>query len=332
MKKVAQEILCSFLGSGDNFIAEEYLQKIEKEQVLTPIRQEYIDNEMWIWEDPEDGEDYIQTIDAAPGHGEDFSTINIYKIKEIIEEKIIHKGEKSFKKKIKKTKLEQVAEYYNKLRPNTLGELGYQYGKIYNDAYTIIDVTGGYGGQTMEKILELGYTNIHYSEITHKPTRDMLAGYIKTGTKVLPDGTLSKIDLVPGFLIGQNRGSVLTELQRAIHLEEIIIHSIRLLNELKTFVNVPGTRIADHKRTFHDDSIMPTACGIYVVNYQMTNMKHAQSKTKKMLDAMVKLGNKDIIVKVDKKNENLNSKSPNFRVGKTSPYGANSWLFSGLKK
>jgi len=43
MRKVAQELLCSFLGSGDNFIAEEYLKRIQEKEILPPIRQEYHD-------------------------------------------------------------------------------------------------------------------------------------------------------------------------------------------------------------------------------------------------------------------------------------------------
>ena len=59
MRKIAQELLCSFLGSGDNFIAEEYLKRIQEDEVRVPLRQEYIDLNMWIFEDPIVGEDYI---------------------------------------------------------------------------------------------------------------------------------------------------------------------------------------------------------------------------------------------------------------------------------
>ena len=333
MKKLAQELLCSFLGSGDNFIAEEYLKKIEEEDVETPVRQEYIDREMWIWEDPEPEEEYVLTIDASPGHGEDYSTIEIFKIAEYTEEKIVKTHGKAKKKKITRHRLVQVAEYYNKLRPSTLGELAFLYGHKYNHAYIIVDATGGYGGQSIEKLMELGYDNVHYSEITHKPTRDMLSGYIKIGTKTLPDGSISQVDLVPGFLIGQNRGSVLTELQRGIHLGEIRIKSVRLLGELKTFVTVPGTRVADHKRTFHDDAIMPTACAIYIVNYQMNNAASQRSKTKKMLDAMLKVSGDEVIEKKPKKdNKNNETRTPDYTVSKRNPYGSNAWMFAGLKK
>ena len=60
--------------------------------------------------------------------------------------------------------------------------------------------------------------------------------------------------------------AVLLEMQRAIHLEDVIILSVRLLEELKTFVTVAGNRVADHKRSFHDDSIMGLSIGLYVLN------------------------------------------------------------------
>jgi phage FluMu gp28-like protein len=52
MRKIAQELLCSFLGSGDNFIAESFLRRIEENEIMTPIRQEYTDLNMWVFEDP----------------------------------------------------------------------------------------------------------------------------------------------------------------------------------------------------------------------------------------------------------------------------------------
>ena len=170
---------CSFLGSGDNFIAEEFIKRIEEFEKRVPIRQEYEDLCMWIWEDPLPDEEYIMSIDASAGHGDDNSTINIFKIKEVIEDRVIKKNGKLKKVKTRTHKLEQVAEYYSKIRPQTLGEIGYIYGKKYNEAYCVVDVTGGYGGQAIERLLEMGYPNIHYSEITHKPTRDKLSGFVK---------------------------------------------------------------------------------------------------------------------------------------------------------
>jgi len=330
MRKIAQELLCSFLGSGDNFIAEEFLRRIEENEVRTPIRQEYVDNNMWIFEDPLAGEDYIMALDASPGHGEDNSTINILKTKEVIEEKVITKGEKTKKVKIRRHKLEQVAEYYGKVTPQMLAEIAYQYGRRYNNAYTVVDITGGYGVQAVEKLLEFGYDSVHYAEVTHKPSRDRLQGYIKKGQKVMSDGAIINVDLIPGFFIGNNRASVLLEMQRAIHLEDVIIRSIRLLNELKTFVTVAGNRVADHKRSFHDDSIMGLAIGLFVVNFDMARFKQSKGVTEKMLNAIMNIND----IKEIENNKGIKNKpmiSPN-SASPLNPYISHSWLFDGLDK
>ena len=320
---------CSFLGSGDNFIAEEYLKRIQENEIKTPIRQEYMDKNMWIWKDPQIGEDYIMSIDASPGHGEDNSTINFVKTIEVIEERVVTKNGTSKKVKIKKHKTEQVAEYYGKVTPQMLAEIAYQYGKAYNNAYAVIDITGGYGVQCVEKLLEMGYENVHYAEVTHKPSRDRLSGYIKIGRKAMTDGTVINVDLIPGFFIGNNRASVVLELQRAIHLEDVIIRSFRLLNELKTFVTVEGKRVADHKRTFHDDSIMGLSIGLYVLNFDLAKYKESKGITEKMLNAIITNNDiGEIGKKMDIKNRPMIS--PN-SVSPLNPYGANAWLFNGIK-
>lgn len=331
MRKVAQELLCSFLGSGDNFIAETFLKRIQDNEIRVPIRQEYLDLNMWIWEDPIAGEDYIMAIDASPGHGEDNSTINILKSIEIIEERIITKPNKEPKKvKIKRHKVEQVAEYYGKVTPQMLSEIAYQYGKRYNNAYCVVDITGGYGIQTIEKLLEIGFDSIHYAEVSHKPSRDRLQGYIKKGQKSMNDGTIINVDLIPGFFIGNNRASVLLELQRAIHLEDVIIRSSRLLSELKTFVTVAGNRVADHKRSFHDDSIMGLAIGLYVLNFDMARFKQSKGVTEKMLNAIMTVNDfKSMESKVIKTNKPMISPNSHSQL---NPYGVNSWLFDDLHK
>lgn len=329
---------CSFLGSGDNFISEEYLQRIEEKEIQVPLRQEYMDFNMWIYEDPIDTEEYVMILDVSSGHGEDFSTINILKKITTYEEKTITKNNKTKKVNIPKNKVYQVAEYYGKVKPNELGEIAYVYGKKYNNAFCVIDITGGYGTNTIERLIEIGYDNIYYSEISHKPTRDKLYGYIKQGKKTLPDGSIVDVDLVPGFYIAQNRGSILIELQRSINLSDCVIRSSRLLTELKTFVTVGGSRVADHKRTFHDDSIMGFALGLYVIDFEYSKYKTDPERTKKMLDAIVVIGSDDLdTVEMKRKKEkelneyNKNTKSPDYRVSRNNPYGANSWLFKGIK-
>jgi hypothetical protein len=319
---------CSFLGSGDNFISEEYLKRIQDYEIMTPIRQEYVDRNMWIFEDPEPEQEYIITIDASPGHGEDNSTINVLKKNELIEEKIITKNGKQKKVKIKKHKVIQVAEYYGKITPQGLAEIVYQYGKVYNNAYCVVDITGGYGVQTVEKLLEIGYENIHYAEVSHKPSRDRLQGYIKKGQKTMSDGSIITVDLIPGFFIGNNRASVLLELQRSIHLEDIVIRSIRLLNELKTFITVAGNRVADHKRSFHDDSIMGLSIGLYVINFDMARYKQSSGVTESMLKSL--LTTNDVENFKSKEDGKRKPMIPPNSDSSLNPYIVYSWLFNGV--
>lgn len=341
MRKIAQEILCSFLGSGDNFIAEEYLKRIEDHEIRNPIRQEYTDLNMWIWEDPIAGEEYIMPIDASPGHGEDNSTVNILKINNIVEEKVVTKNGISKKMKVRRQKTEQVAEYYGKVTPQLLAEIAYQFGKRYNNAYAVVDITGGYGVQTVEKLFEIGYEDIHYAEVSHKPSRDRLQGYIKKGQKIMADGSMIAVDLIPGFFIGNNRPSVLLEMQRAVHLEDVIIRSIRLLGEMRTFVTVPGNRVADHKRSFHDDSIMGLAIGLYVLTFDMTRFQQNKGATMKMLDALINVNDPEEMakriareeeVKKLKTTERTPKEPPRFINDDLNPYITHSWLFKGLNK
>ena len=57
---------------------------------------------MWIYEDAIPNEQYIMGVDASPGHGDDNSTINILKKREIVEEKIVIKRGKEKLQKIRR--------------------------------------------------------------------------------------------------------------------------------------------------------------------------------------------------------------------------------------
>jgi hypothetical protein len=337
MRKIAQELLCSFLGSGDNFVPQEHIKDIEENYVMTPLRQDWVDKNMWIFEEPQDLEFYGMAVDVSSGHGDDYSTINILKAKQVTQEKVIKTHGRNKKVKVRTHQLVQVAEYYGKVTPQELAEIAYTFGRQYNNAYAVVDVTGGYGSQTVEKLFELGYEPeyIHYSDITHKPTRNKLGGYVKQSTKTLADGTQSKIDLVPGFFIGGNRGAVLIEMERSIRMKEMDIKSNRLLAELKTFVTVGGSRVADHKRSYHDDSIMSLAIGIYVLNFELSKFNVSTDHSKKVLDAMLKFNEKDSAGRNrlnTKAVDNMKQNGFNAHGDRANPFGAHAWMMKGLKK
>ncbi|MFW6219650.1 MAG: LAGLIDADG family homing endonuclease [bacterium] len=288
LKSIAQEFLCNFLGSGGNFVDERYILSQERQNVQDPKSKEYIDKNLWIWEEAEIGSEYIMGIDVSLGSGDDFSTIVVLKIDN--------------------NEITQVAEYQGKIPPDVLGELSYGVGMRYNEAYAVVDVTGGVGASTVERMIEKGYKNIHYDVIRNQSILDRLSEYLKH--------TNDNKQLAPGFIIGANRGMILQEMERAIRMDELIVRSYRFISELKTFVTVEGNRIADHKRSFHDDIIFAFAIALYVLSYEYK--KRTTNDAKQMLDIWLKMGDGKL------PSNNINTKE---NRNKNNPYGDNSWLF-----
>jgi len=288
---------CSFLGSGNNFIDEENIKRIEDTQIKDPIRMEY-DDFFWIWEDPIKDESYVMTVDVSTGASDDYSTIIILKQHE--------------------THLEQVAEFKHKVSPDTLGVIANDYGIRYNNAFAIVDITGGIGAMTMKTMLELGYTNVHYTVSRHEPTKEKLTDYVKEDD--------NGKTLVPGFVIStSNRGMILTEMKRAIESNEVEIKSYRLVSEFKTFISTSNVRVADHRRSFNDDLVIALAMGIYVFSYDIKSVGMSVERTKKMLEAITN-------TITDNSSGDSMSSNNGYNINPSNPYAAHSWLFRGLNK
>jgi hypothetical protein len=233
-KKIAQELECSFIGSGGNLLNDTVISRIEKQTVKDPIWTNINgDGNFWVWEDPMAGENYLMCVDVSGG-GEDYHTINIFKECE--------------------GGLDQVAEYQGKVPPEDLGNMCVYWGKKYNSAYIVMDVTGGYGAVPMNTILETGYKNIHYSEIRNSAVKERLFNFSKE---------INGKEVLPGFTIGANRSLLLQEFERMCRMEELLIRSSRMVSEFKTFVWDEGKGRFDHLRSAHDDLLMGSAMGIY---------------------------------------------------------------------
>jgi hypothetical protein len=254
-RKISQEVDAQFLGSGGNMISEQVITKLEKDPIngVRPPMSRNIDQNgcLWTWEEPLEGFQYLIGGDISTGRSDDFQAVQVIKIADGYRE--------------------QVAEYQVKLPPETMGDIIFDLATAYNNAYVVIDITGGYGISTMTRLLDLGYKNIHRSQINAKPLRDRMSRYI---------GGREQGDLVPGFNIGANREMVLVELETRLRLEEFIVHSSRLVSEFKTFVH-NGQRY-DHMRGSHDDLIFAAAMPLYAFAYSFGAAKKGASREKLM--------------------------------------------------
>jgi hypothetical protein len=307
-RMIAQELDVSFIGSGGNVIDEKYVAYHERVNVKAPKYTSGDEGEIWIWSEPIEGHEYILSADVARGDGEDSSTIVVVDF----------------------TTMEQVMEYKGKLQPDLLAYVVDEYARIY-DAMAVVDITGGMGVGTINKLLELGTPNIYYGETSNKPL-EKLTNRIENYTN---EGKY------PGFNVGPGvRTPMVSHLEYMVRTNAIVIRSRRLTSEMKTFVFKNGR--ADHKEGYHDDLIMAMAMALWVVETSFKKLKASTQKTKAMLGAWVMSGG-DSKIQGDQR-ENFVAKSdkgvksigkPNFS-NKTSrnmqdPTGKYMWLFSGSK-
>ena len=80
---------------------------------------------------------------------------------------------------------------------------------------------------------------------------------------------------------------MVSDLEEHVRERKIIIRSVRLISELKTFVYRNGR--PDHMDGYHDDIIMALAMPIFIVQTTFKKLEAIEKQTKAMLDSWVNL-------------------------------------------
>ena len=200
-RRVAQELECNFLGSGDNVFDSDLMQNISKNQVREP-QAKMMGGNLWIFKEPENGHKYVMGVDVSRGDSEDFSCIQI----------------------IDFDTREQVLEYVGKVPPDVTAEIAYKWGTMYN-AYCVVDLTGGMGVATARKMQELQYGG------------GMYVDNVDTSNKWKYDPKLN--EKIPGINFNNKRVQIIASLEEAVR-HEFKVYSHRLYNEMNTFIYVNG--------------------------------------------------------------------------------------------
>ncbi len=242
-RKVNQELECAFLGSGDNVFNSDLLEDLRVNMVKEPSTK-MMGGGLWIWKEPEMGKKYIMGVDVSRGDSEDFSTFQIVDF----------------------DSREQVAEYVGKLPPDTLAEICYKWGNMYN-AFIVIDITGGMGVTTSLRLRELGYRNVYVDgvDVSNKWQYD-------------PKAT----EKIPGINFNAKRVQIIATFEEYLR-HGFRINSSRLLNEMNTFIYMNGR--PDHQKGQHDDLIMSVAMALYVGETSFTSLNKVTNQTKAMIDS-----------------------------------------------
>ncbi len=200
-RKVAQELECNFLGSGDNVFESELMQNIAKNSLKEP-QAKLMGGSLWIFKEPVNGHKYVMGVDVSRGDSEDFSCIQIIDFDE----------------------REQVLEYVSKVPPDVLAEIAYKWGTMYN-AYCVIDITGGMGISTARKLQELNYQGGLYVD------------NVDTTNKWKWDPKIN--DRIPGINFNSKRVQIIAAFEEGVR-HGFKVYSNRLYNEMNTFIYING--------------------------------------------------------------------------------------------
>ncbi len=243
-----QEVLRSFLGSGETYIPAHIVAKlVEKTQnnppkrklfkkwVNTVITEEDDDDDetkdfddsweregaMWVWQEPIDGHEYTIGADTAEGVGDE--------------------GDNSVIEVFDNTTMEQVAEFYsNRIQPYQFAQVLNEIAIYYNHALVVVENLGSGGAVLTNLQHHLFYDNIYYEKAS--------ARIPKAGIKVT---------------VG-NRLTVLESLQQRCINDTMKVNSRRLAQEITTFTHNPQTGKIGAQKGEHDDAIMATAIALFV--------------------------------------------------------------------
>lgn len=200
-RKIAQELECDFLGSGDSVVPPEIRDNIVNNMVRVPI-EKYMQGLLWQWKDVVEGHRYIMGVDVSRGDSEDYSAINIIDFDE----------------------REQVLEYVGKLPPDDLAAVAYKWGILYGNAFIVTDITGGMGVATSRKLQELNYKNLYIDGIN---TQNIWEFNKKINEKI------------PGINFNNKRTQIVAAFEEQLR-KGFVVKSSRLVNELNTFVYING--------------------------------------------------------------------------------------------
>ena len=261
-QKIAQELDVSFLGSASNVVEPEFIQMQEDLNVRDPFYIDPMIEDTWIWKRPIPGHRYLMSIDCSRGDAADRTAIEILDLDGVDDD-----GTPC---------LEQVLEYQGKKTGDDIGEIAYQYGMMYGEAFTTVDCVGGTGDACILMMMRLGYKNLYYDDPelkTYTMQREV------SSVKVTNDGKL------PGFHSSSVRFQMLTNFANMVKTNQIKIRSKRVIAELDTWIYKGTAARIDHQDGCHDDTLTCLAMGVFVMTFSMKKLIEAKEKDKSMLKA-----------------------------------------------
>jgi len=245
---------CEFHGSGDTVISGEVIQEYEK-IVRIPEFTVGRDQNVWIWEPVQSGEDYILVADAARGDGEDYQAFQITKISD----------------------LKVVAEYKGEMKREYFAETIAEFGEDYNNALVVVE-NNTYGYAVLEDLRDkIKYENLFYSKREPDGHIDYVPALIGEHDSEAKIGIHTNAASRDYFFLAW---------EKWMEHKKITCLSERWLGELSTFIWKNGKRQA--QKGANDDLIICSAITSYVIERHFRdNIKQTGVQTDNFSGIMV---------------------------------------------
>lgn len=226
-QQIRQELLTSFIETGDTFFDTETILLYEKISE-DPQDKFFVDKGFWIWKKPVEGKRYLISGDTAGGGhgGHDFCAFSVIEIADC----------------------EVVADYKGKLTPDVFANYLMEAGEFYNSAYIVVE-NNGVGLSTALTIKNSDYKNLAYFNSETGQLIDKWAAEYR--------------GINPGYaMTAKVRPLILAKFQEFVRKGYFKSFSKRLVNELHTFVVINGK--PQSAKNTNDDIIMANALGVWV--------------------------------------------------------------------
>jgi hypothetical protein len=246
-REIAQELECNFNASGETVIHGDDLRVI-MERTIDPNHKTGFDRNYWVWDSPTPDGQYLLTADVARGDGSDYSVVQVFDIQSMV----------------------QVAEYQGKITPDMFAPLLFSIGTEYNNALVVIE-NNSLGIGVLGRLREMEYKNLYFS--------------VRSTHEYVDELTADAIGGVAGFTMSmKTRPLVIAKLEEFVRNKLITINSMRLSNELKTFVWHNGRPQA--MRSYNDDLVIAVAIACWVRATALTANKKEGEYKKALLSGM----------------------------------------------
>jgi hypothetical protein len=283
IRMAGQECDCDFLASGETVFEPEDLLFYEQTYVTDPAEKRGLDNNLWIWEQPDYTKSYMVVADVARGDSKDYSAFHVFDIETCV----------------------QVGEYKGKLSPKDFGNVLVAISSEYNDALLVVE-NANIGWATIEQVLEREYRNLYYSA---KSQTETVESYMRK---------FERDQLVPGFTMSmRTRPLVIAKAMEYVREKSVTIQSKRTLGEMRVFVWKNGK--AQAQTNYNDDLLIALATALYIrdtalklrqqgidlTRAQLSSFSNLNAKNHAIISTVASQQNNPYIVRTDHGTEDI---------------------------